>query len=255
MASEKSLADQVKTIQGYMGKFAKSFKDLTERVKTLEDKRMSNDEKEIKEIMESQRVVDEILVANTDAIKQLNMELSKVEEEINKQKCNRGESVETPVEYVVKQGERGKICRYNNRGHCRYRDRCKYYHSRDVCKTYLESKKCDYSACADRHPKVCKYWLKSKSGCLRKSTCDYLHDTLGQNKEKSKALENGETSELKCVGCGGSWTDKNCVVKHDIKNHELYFCLNCDDWVQQKEKVLEANWSLFDDKGNLRYDV
>ena len=101
MASEKSLADQVKTIQGYMGKFAKSFKDLTERVKTLEDKRMSNDEKEIKEIMESQKVVDEILVANTDAIKQLNMELSKVEEEINKQKFNRGESAEASGENVI----------------------------------------------------------------------------------------------------------------------------------------------------------
>ena len=58
---------------------------------------------QIKEIMESQRVVDEILVANTDAIKQLNMELSKVEEEINKQKFNRGESAETPGENVIKQ--------------------------------------------------------------------------------------------------------------------------------------------------------
>jgi hypothetical protein len=36
MAEESSLADQVKTLQGYMGKFAKAIKDLGERVKVIE---------------------------------------------------------------------------------------------------------------------------------------------------------------------------------------------------------------------------
>ena len=62
MTSENSLADQVKTLQGYMGRFAKTMKDLTERVNNLENnKKSDDDEREIKEILESQRVIDEIL--------------------------------------------------------------------------------------------------------------------------------------------------------------------------------------------------
>ena len=44
MAGETSLVDQVKTMQGYMGKFAKAIKDLTERVKVVEEKQ--NDDKD-----------------------------------------------------------------------------------------------------------------------------------------------------------------------------------------------------------------
>ena len=55
MARESSLADQVKTLQGYMGKFAKAIKDLTERVKVIKEKRTEDEDKDIKEIMETQR--------------------------------------------------------------------------------------------------------------------------------------------------------------------------------------------------------
>ena len=64
MAGESSMADQVKTLQGYMGKFAKAIKDLTERVKVIEEKRTEDEDKDIKEIVETQRVIDEILVSN-----------------------------------------------------------------------------------------------------------------------------------------------------------------------------------------------
>ena len=75
MAEETSLADQVKTMQGYIGKFAKALKDLTERVKVVEDKQKDDQDKEIKEIVETQRIIGEILVSNADAIKRLNKEL------------------------------------------------------------------------------------------------------------------------------------------------------------------------------------
>ena len=254
MSSENSLADQVKTPQGYIGRFAKTMKELSERVNNLETNRKSDEEREIKEILESQRVIDEILVANTDAIKRIDKELLEVEEGIKKQKLDKAGSIESPIENIVKQGMKRK-CRYNNRGHCRYRDRCKYYHSESICKIYLENKKCDDKSCMDRHPKVCKYWLKNRSGCLRKTSCDYLHVTLVQNEKEVEALYEGEPAEFKCVGCGNCWNDERCVVEHKIKNHMVYFCLNCDDWVKMKSKVLDENWTLFDEKGNLRHDV
>ena len=86
MAGESSLADQVKTLQGYMGKFAKAIKDLTERVKVIEEKRTEDEDKDIKEIVETQRVIDEILVSNSDAIKRLNRELLKAQEANAKKK-------------------------------------------------------------------------------------------------------------------------------------------------------------------------
>ena len=86
MSGESSLADQVKTLQGYMGKFAKAIKDLTERVKVIEEKRTEDEDKDIKEIVETQRVIDEILVSNSDAIKRLNRELLKAQEANAKKK-------------------------------------------------------------------------------------------------------------------------------------------------------------------------
>ena len=40
-----------------------------------------------------------------------------------------------------------------------------------------------------------------------------------------------------------------------INGTELYFCLNGDDWIQQKEKVVDQEWSLFDQDGNLSHYV
>ena len=50
----------------------------------------------------------------------------------------------------------------------------------------------------------------------------------------------------------------NCVkyvVKHIIQNMETYFCLNCDDWVKDKERVFEHGWTLLDQYGYLRKDI
>jgi hypothetical protein len=45
------------------------------------------------------------------------------------------------------------------------------------------------------------------------------------------------------------------TAKHVIRDHIVYFCLNCDNWVKDKTKVLDNNWTMFDGSGNLRYDV
>ena len=41
-----------------MGKFAKAIKDLTERVKVIEENWTEDEDKDIKEIVETQRVID-----------------------------------------------------------------------------------------------------------------------------------------------------------------------------------------------------
>ena len=64
-----------------------------------------------------------------------------------------------------------------------------------------------------------------------------------------------ERSEYKCVSCNYTWKDEICVVEHNINNTNVFFCLNCDDWVKEKTAVLDYGWSLFDEDGFLRHDV
>ena len=47
--------------------------------------------------------------------------------------------------------------------------------------------------------------------------------------------------------CGGAM--------HVVQNMKIYFCRNCDDWVQNKTKVLQSGWTLLEEAGDLRMDV
>ena len=251
MADENSLEKEVRNLQKHFGSFAKLVKDLNERVKSLESKGKYSEDKDIQEIIENQRVVDEILVSNSDAIKNLDKEIQKLKQE------KEVDEIEMKKTCVDKNGDRvkDKKCRYFNRGHCKYRERCRFYHEREICQTYLENNKCDRKICRKRHPKVCKFWLRSNQGCKRGDECDFLHVTLAQGEQNVVNVNRVETSIYECAGCKDVWTDRTGVVEHMIGNHTAYFCLNCDDWIQQKWKVFEEGWTLKDGSGNLRRDV
>ena len=68
-----------------------------------------DNEREMKEIIEAQRVIDEILVANSDAIKKLNGEIAKVQEQ------NYDEIIKTSSRVIEQRVV--KKCRYFNRDH------------------------------------------------------------------------------------------------------------------------------------------
>ena len=65
-----------------------------------------------------------------------------------------------------------------------------------------------------------------------------------------KNTQKGQDEE-KCVGCTNVWTDKDSLVAHWINKIKTSFCINCYEWVKDKTKVLEPDWSLFDKWGNL----
>ena len=62
-----------------MGAILRTLKDLKSSVEVLEKKTQPDDNNEIKEIIETQKVIDEIIVANADAIKRIDKELKKSE--------------------------------------------------------------------------------------------------------------------------------------------------------------------------------
>ena len=127
--------------------------------------------------------------------------------------------------------------------------RCRNSHPTEICRTYVEGKKCFQSRCQKRHPKVCKWWL-GKAGCKR-DDCNYLHATLAQDDEQ----QNKARKVFPCAGCKNRYEDQNCVVQHIVNNTSFLLCLNCDDWIQQKEMVITPGWTMFDVNGALRYDV
>ena len=152
-------------------------------------------------------------------------------------------------------GKTAKKCEYFNRGHCKYKVRYSYTHPKETCKRYLEQGKCNQIKCNERHPKFCKFWSKSRNGCKRGSSCNFLHVDLANSETRLGASDMELNEEFQCISCESQWTEKRCVVEHMIKDHVVYFCLNCEDWVQHKDEVLEAGWKLFDQAGNLRNDV
>ena len=91
-----------------------------------------------------------------------------------------------------------------------------------------------------------------KNGCKRNTSCDFSHNLLvcEKQKEKSDMKEKKEPS-YKCVSCHSEWQEHRYLVKHNIQNKQVYFCLNCDDWVKHKERVFDHGWSLLDQSGNL----
>ena len=245
MSGKIDLADQVKSLQKHMGGVAKLVKDLLTKVEGLEKKVENKERNELKEIMESRRVIEEVIVANSVAIKKIETEIIEITkknncENVKKEDLESFTGVKKVKSVMVKEGK--KKCRYFNRGYCRYKSKCRYVHPERICTEHDRNKKCDIKECADRHPKTCK-WLTSKVGCKQEG-CVYLHDTL----ENARHV-------YKCASCKDVWEDKMCVMEYTIHNQRVHFCLNCDDWVKQKENVFDEGWTLLDQDGFLRTEI
>ena len=46
-----------------------------------------------------------------------------------------------------------------------------------------------------------------------------------------------EQNGYNCVGCKSNFPDSRYVTKHVVGNIDAWFCLNCEDWIQDKTMV------------------
>ena len=88
------------------------------------------------------------------------------------------------------ENKRKNVCRYFNRGYCKYKLECRFVHSQNICEKHLKSGKCGDKSCNYRHPKECK-WFGKSVGCRRDTDCEYLHVTPAHDDDKC----------YKCEGC------------------------------------------------------
>ena len=92
MADKNSLESQVKNLEKGMGTIVKAFKDLKATVKALEEKVQKDvkalEEKvegaqnhEVREIIKSQKMLEELISANSNNIKSIDQEIKKLQSE------------------------------------------------------------------------------------------------------------------------------------------------------------------------------
>ena len=179
-----SVEEQVNELKMHMGGIVKMVKDLKTHVEKLEKKLEIKETKEIKEIIDMQKVVDEVLVANSDAIKRIDKEIeelcrkSYITEDHTEDGNSDAKEINVTKETIVETSvmEKRRKCRYFDRGYCKYKNKCRYKHPKEICEEYFKYGKCLNKGCERRHPKTCK-WLATKAGC-RKPECDYHHGTF-----------------------------------------------------------------------------
>ena len=123
-------------------------------------------------------------MANSDAIKKLNSEIAKVQDEtkVVEKKVVEKKGVEKKVvekKVVEKEVAEKKVikkkrrkCRYFDRGYYKYAEKCRFIHPVQNCRLYFEGMQCDRKTCEMRHPKVCK-WMESEFGCTSED-CIYI---------------------------------------------------------------------------------
>ena len=116
-------------------------------------------------------------------------------------------------------------CRYYNRGFCKYRESCRFYHSPVVCNTYLEEGICGKKSCSERHPKKCRYWAGSPKGCTRDDGCKYLHVKAGKYDSGESVTENQVSDCDDCQYEEGGGNDRQTYVETSHTDERPY---NCD---------------------------
>ena len=167
------LEDEVKTLQKHMGLMMRTLKDLKCTVEVLEKKTKENEE--IKEIIKTQKVVEEVLVDNSNAIRRIDREIVEITSKISVPIVDTLEECHEEEVREVNSLRKGKRkCRYFDGGYCKYKQKCRYIHPKHICEEFLKGQKCEKKDCLDRHPRECK-WERSSRGCKRNEECDYLH--------------------------------------------------------------------------------
>ena len=77
------------------------------------------------------------------------------------------------------------ICRYNQRGLCKYGERCKRQHIYEEC----NDDECKSILCTKRHPLLCNFYVQN-GFCRFKERCAFAHrKTKAQNETQKLSIE------------------------------------------------------------------
>ena len=77
---------------------------------------------------------------------------------------------------MTAQNTKKKKCRYEDKGRCKLRKQCEFFHPRGICQSFSKLGSCTYkNKCGLRHPTgVCNDY-ESKGNCPRGDMCKFRH--------------------------------------------------------------------------------
>ena len=81
MANKSGLETQVKSLESAMGAIVKAFKEMKSHFKALEEKVEEAQNHEVREIIKSQKMLEELISANSNDIKSIDQEIKKLKTE------------------------------------------------------------------------------------------------------------------------------------------------------------------------------
>ena len=124
------------------------------------------------------------------------------------------------------------VCSFNKYGFCRYQERCRKYHEKNLC----ENAKCVVRECVLRHPKFCKY-LRDYGHCKFGEWCFFSHKLSIKNYN----IDNDEIKELNDKLNDLNNKIKTCETNIMDKSNEIEALekkLSEKDTIEQREEVL-----------------
>ena len=126
-----TLEEQIKILQKHFGSIIVTVKDLKCSMDRLEKKVDEREAVDIKDIIKQQEALEKVISANADAIKRLDEELVRRKEENVLEEVPK--DIDEPVNDAGKNEKKRKICRYFNRGYCKYKNKYRFVHSQKIC--------------------------------------------------------------------------------------------------------------------------
>ena len=126
--------EKEETLQRGMAGMLKMFKELKNAVEVIEKKLLLTKDDEIKEIIDTQKVIEGVIVANGDAIKRIDEEIKELTKKTDviiqtEEAVGSSSREETREGYnVSSRVTKRKRCRYYNRGYCKYELKCRFIH-------------------------------------------------------------------------------------------------------------------------------
>ena len=115
-------------------------------------------------------------------------------------------------------------CRYYDRGFCKSKSECDFFHSDKICDQILSNEKCsEPKTCLQRHPKDRKHWMGDTRGCLRGDECKYLHfsSKKGKNIRENKSYPKNKNYKEKVNDTPRRIKEKQAEEVNDSFKKEL----------------------------------
>ena len=191
MAGNKAIEERVHALEKSMGTVVKALREIKTEIKHLGEHGNKQQNDEIQEILDKQKVINAIISKNADAIERIDKEIARREKEASED--DNVKMVDTEKVTEIRKNYKSTKCRYFDKGFCKYRKKCRYSHPEQTCGQHAKFGQCGDERCPHRHPEICKNW--QSNSCKRNLKCDFLHVGMVSNDDQNQAHK----SNYKCV--------------------------------------------------------